>query len=92
MMLLQHWLTMTDCRYGSADVRYAICSVIMQRVVGMAHVSREDQQHAHAYALKCKKGVEENPNGSGIRGRSSDDDDGSAREAEGGDNWMLGGF
>ena len=40
------------CSYGNADVRYSICSIILQRVVGMTHVSREDQRHAHAYALQ----------------------------------------
>jgi hypothetical protein len=38
--------------YGTLDVRYTICSIVMQRVVGMTHVSRDDQQHAHTYALK----------------------------------------
>ncbi len=33
-------------------MRYAVCSLVMQRVVGMTHVSREDQQAVHAYALK----------------------------------------
>lgn len=28
-----------------------MCSIIMQRVVGMASVSREDQQKAYLYAL-----------------------------------------
>ena len=40
------------CSYGSPDVRVAICSIIMQRVVGTTHVSREDQQYAHAYAMR----------------------------------------
>jgi len=42
-------------RYGNEEVRYAICSVIMQRVVGMTQVSREDQQHAHAYAVERRQ-------------------------------------
>jgi hypothetical protein len=32
-------------------VRYAICNIVMQRVVGMTHVDREDQHQAYAYAL-----------------------------------------
>lgn len=36
-------------------MRYAVCSLVMQRVVGMTHVSREDQQAVHAYALKLLK-------------------------------------
>ncbi len=48
------------CRYGNAEVRYSICSVIMQRVVGMTHVGREDQQHAHAYALEKRRALDVN--------------------------------
>ena len=43
-------------RYGNARVRYAVCSIIMQRVVGMGSVSREDQQIAHAYAERKMRG------------------------------------
>ncbi len=39
-------------RYGNSEVRYAICSIVMQRVVGMTHITREDQQRAHTYALQ----------------------------------------
>lgn len=42
-------------RYGNARVRYAVCSIIMQRVVGMGSVSRDDQQAAHAYAEKKRR-------------------------------------
>jgi len=42
-------------RYGSARVRYAVCSLVMQRVVGMMHVARADQQAVHLYALKLLK-------------------------------------
>lgn len=45
-------------RYGSAEVRHAICSIIMQRVVGMTHVSREDQRAAYRYALEKMKAEE----------------------------------
>lgn len=50
------------CRYGSAQVRYAICSIIIQRVTGMACIAKQDQQAAHAYALR--KLEEEDDNGS----------------------------
>lgn len=40
-------------------MRYAVCSLVMQRVVGMTHVSRGDQQAVHAYALKLLKKEEE---------------------------------
>ena len=33
-------------------MRYAVCSLVMQRVVGMTHVAKEAQQAAHAYALR----------------------------------------
>lgn len=31
-------------------MRHAVCSIVMQRVVSMMHVSKEDQQAAYAYA------------------------------------------
>ena len=39
------------CRYSSAHVRYSICSIILQRVMGMVCISKDDQKAAHAYAL-----------------------------------------
>jgi hypothetical protein len=45
-------------RYGNPQVRYAVCSIIMQRVSGMAHVSTEDQRDAHSYALELLESEE----------------------------------
>lgn len=42
-------------RYGNAQVRFAVFNIIMQRVMGMAKVSREDQQGAYAYASRKMK-------------------------------------
>lgn len=47
------------CRYGTPQVRYAVCSIIMQRVVGMTHVSNEDQKDAHGYAQQMLKREEQ---------------------------------
>ncbi len=49
---------------------YAICSIVMQKVVGMSRVSREDQQHAHAYALR--KLADEGGGGGGGGGDGDD--------------------
>jgi hypothetical protein len=37
-------------RYGNCRVRHSVCSIIMQRVVGMTHVDRDVQRAAHRYA------------------------------------------
>ena len=46
-------------RYGSARVRYAVCSLVLQRVVGMTHVPKPEQQAVHTYALALLQAEEE---------------------------------
>lgn len=56
--------SMCDCifastKYGDANVRLAICSILLQRIVGMCGsgvVSREDQRAMHQY---CEDSVKE---------------------------------
>lgn len=44
-------------------MRYAVCSLVLQRVVGMTHVPKQEQQAVHAYALDLLRAEEE---GAGI--------------------------
>ena len=55
------------CRYGSPQVRHAVCSIVLQRIVGMCggqqgfRVGRKEQQTAYAYAQgkKARAEIEE---------------------------------
>ena len=55
--------SMCDCifastKYGDADVRLAICSILLQRIMGMCGggtVTREEQQAVHAYCEETAK-------------------------------------
>lgn len=55
--------SMCDCifastKYGDADVRLAICSILLQRIMGMCGggtVSREEQRAVHAYCEETAK-------------------------------------
>ena len=51
---------MCDCifastKYGDAAVRRAICGIVLQRVVGMTNLSREDQRIAAEYCEEAAK-------------------------------------
>lgn len=40
------------CSYGSTQVRYAVCSIVLQRVMSMASIAKDDQRRAYAYAVE----------------------------------------
>ena len=43
---------MHACRYGSPQVRHAICSIVLQKVMCMAVICKDVQQEAYMYAQK----------------------------------------
>lgn len=53
--------SMCDCifsstKYGDAEVRLAICSILLQRIVGICGlVTRDDQRMVHAYCEEAAK-------------------------------------
>lgn len=54
-------------KYGDPAVRYAIASILLQRIVGAASIPKEDQRAAFAYAGECLASVQQQQSSSAPR-------------------------